>query len=186
MLNGISLNMVVAAAEIKVFELKLEFELPQKRSKIHFHSICHFVFFWSITLKLSIKLVLCCSFLHLCNKFKVSNFDWHDWRTVAWVLTDLNSFKAAFLTWLQITPIFAHWLKCAIGCLYAVIDYRKDQISFPNSYPTFCWVNLKDFPTLGTCYCLISATRGNIVSTNTGTYNTICISLTLMIRYINV
>ena len=109
--------MVVAAAEIKVFELKLEFELPQKRSKIHFHGICHFVFFWSITLKLSIKLVLCCLFLHLCNKFKVSNFDWHDWRTVAWVLTDLNSFKAAFLTWLQITPIFAHWLKCAIGCL---------------------------------------------------------------------
>ena len=45
MLNGI-LNMVVAAAEIKVFELKLEFELPQNVLIIaHFlHSIRHFVF----------------------------------------------------------------------------------------------------------------------------------------------
>ena len=26
-------------------------------------------------------------------------------------------FKAAFLTWLQTTPIFAHRLNCAVGCL---------------------------------------------------------------------
>ena len=47
-------------------------------------------FFWSMTLELSIKLVLSCLVSHLLNKFKVSNFNWHDWRTVAWVWTDLN------------------------------------------------------------------------------------------------
>ena len=40
--------MVVAAAEIKVFELELEFELPQNVLRFtHFlHSICHFFFFF--------------------------------------------------------------------------------------------------------------------------------------------
>ena len=39
--------MVVSAADIKVFELELEFELPQNFLRfIHFpHSIRHFVFF---------------------------------------------------------------------------------------------------------------------------------------------
>ena len=64
---------------------------------IHFlHSIRHFVFFWSMTLELSIKLVLSCLVSHLLNKFKVSNFNWHDWRTVAWVWTDLNRLKQHF------------------------------------------------------------------------------------------
>ena len=71
--------MVVAAAEITVFELELEFELPQSvlRFTLFFQSIQHF-FFWSMTLKLSIKLVLSCLVSHLLNKFKVSNFDVHD------------------------------------------------------------------------------------------------------------
>ena len=44
----------------------------------------------------------------------------------------------------------------------------------------------EDFVTLGTLYCLISATRGNIMCIDAGTYDTICISLTLAIRYIDV
>ena len=52
-------------------------------------------FFWSMTLK-SIKLVLSCLVSHLLNKFKVSEFDLHDWRTVAWVWTDLNHLKQHF------------------------------------------------------------------------------------------
>ena len=124
-----------------------------------------FFFFLSMTLKLSIKLVLSCLVSHLLNKFKVSNFDWH-WRTVAWVWTDFCNFTS---------PVF-----------YAVTDHRKDQISSHNSYPTFCWVNLEDFLTLGTLYCLISVTRGNIVCIDTGTYDRICISFTPAIRYIDV
>ena len=171
--------MVVSAADIKVFEHELEFELPQNVLRfIHsLHSIRHFgFFFWSMTLELSIKLVLSCLVSHLLNKFKVSNFNWHDWRTVAWVWTDLSPFKAAFLTWLQTTPIFAHRLNY-------VTDHRKDQISSHNIYPTFCWVNLEDFLTLGTLYCLISATRGNIVRIDSATDDTIRVSLTVAIRF---
>ena len=59
MLNGIILKHGFAAVEIKVFELELEFELPQNVLRFtHFlHSIRHFVFFWSMTLELSIKLI---------------------------------------------------------------------------------------------------------------------------------
>ena len=92
-------------------------------------------------------------------------------------------FKAAFLTWLQTTPIFAHRLNCAVGCLLAVTDHRKDQISSHNIYPKFCWVNLEDFLTLGTLYCLISATRGNIVRIDSATDDTIRVSLTVAIRF---
>ena len=60
------------------------------------HSIRHFVFLWSMTLRLSIKLVLSCLVSHLFNKFKLSNIDWHDWRTVAWAWTDLNHLKQHF------------------------------------------------------------------------------------------
>ena len=112
-----------------------------------------FCFCWEMTLKLSIKLVLSCLVSHLVNKFKVSNFDWHDWRTVAWVWPDLNNLKAVFLTWLQTTPPFSpiDW-NVLQDRLHAVIDYQKDLISFHNSYLKISWVNLEVFPTLGTHY----------------------------------
>ena len=141
------------------------------------------VFFWSMTLKLSIKLVLSCLVSHLLNKFKLSNFDIHDWRTVAWVWTDLNRLKqhfwhdckpvfqitaspsarsrqlwrrtghffkiflqfyvydlsikatglttffVEFWTLLQTTPIFAHRLNCAIGCLLSS-DWSSERSNF--------------------------------------------------------
>ena len=179
--------MVVAAAEIKVFELELEFELPQSVLRFtHFlHNIRHF-FFWSMTLKMSIKLVLSCLVSHLLNKFKISNFDLHDWRTVAWVWTDLNRLKQHFWHDCKQPPFLPIDWNVLQDFFYAVTEHRKNQISSHNSYPTFCWVNLEDFLTLGTLYCLISATRGNIVCIDTGTYDTICISLTLAIRYIDV
>ena len=62
-------------------------------------------------------------------------------------------------------------------------DHRKDQISSHNNYPTFCWVNLEVFLTLGTLYCLISATRGNIVRIDSATDDTIRVSWTVAIRF---
>ena len=44
-------------------------------------------------------------------------------------------------------------------------------------------MNLEDFLTLGTLYCLISATRGNIVRIDSATYDTIRVSLTVVIRF---
>ena len=59
--------------------------------------------------------------------------------------------------------------------------------SFHNSYLTFCWVNFKVFTTLGTRYCLISATRGNIVYRyRHQRYKMQILELTLAIRYIDV
>ena len=44
-------------------------------------------------------------------------------------------------------------------------------------------MNLEDFLTLGTLYCLISATRGNIVRIDSATDDTIRVSLTVAIRF---
>ena len=90
------------------------------------------------------------------------------------------------LTGLQTTPFSATDWNVLQGRLYAVNDYWKDQISFHNCYATFCQVNLEVFSPLGRLYCLISAARGNIVFIDTGTKDTIHISFTLAIRYIDV
>ena len=112
-----------------------------------------------MTLKLSIKLVLSCLVSHLVNKFKVSNFDWHDWRTVARVGPDLNSLKQRFWHDCKQPPFSPIDWNVLQDCLHAVIDYQKDQISFHNSFLTICWVNLEVFPTLGTRYGLISGIK---------------------------
>ena len=44
-------------------------------------------------------------------------------------------------------------------------------------------MNLEDFLTLGTLYCLISATRGNIVRIDSATDDTIRVSLGVAIRF---
>ena len=44
-------------------------------------------------------------------------------------------------------------------------------------------MNFEDFLTLGTLYCLISATRGNIVRIDSATDDTIRVSLTVAIRF---
>ena len=112
-----------------------------------------------MTLKLSIKLVLSCLVSHLVNKFKVSNFDWHDWRTVARVGPDLNSLKQRLWHDCKQPPFSPIDWNVLQDCLHAVIDNQKDQISFHNSYLTICWVNLEVFPTLGTRYGLISGIK---------------------------
>ena len=128
--------------------------------------------------------------LHLVNKFKVSIFI--DMIEEQWLFSVnwFEQFKGSVGDMFSSNPHFSpiDW-NVLQGRLYAANDYRKDQISFHNSHLTFCWVNLKVFPTLaclGTRYCLIFATRGNIVCIDTGTCDTICISFTLAIRYIDV
>ena len=105
---------------------------------------------------------------------------------MAWVWTDLNRLKQHSWHDCKQPPFsFIDW-NVLYDVFYAVTDHRQVQISSHNSHPTFCWVNLEDFLILGTLYCLISDIRGNIMCIDTGTYDTICISLTLAIRYIDV
>ena len=78
--------------------------------------------------------------------------------------------------------------RAPLCCRSASDSVAETQRTIPPTHVAgACFdVNLEDFLTLGTRYCLISVTRGDIVCIDTGTYDTICISLTLVIRYIDV